>query len=931
MRRNMQFLMVSALCMLAGLLAEPSVFAQTSSQSTIADQILARLIREGRSPAEARKFLDGINSAAVVDRAVREVVDASDGVAVKKIGSWLKPTGKYKDPARTFGAASDHDMTIFLQESLDQVDVPMSGKPLEAIGARWSAARGAIQTRARIGFEALGLTKDEAARLVNETVNVYPPKQLMVGVETAEDAEALFREFGFPGRTSEGVYGFDAFLQTYERSSGALVYKDAKTGRVMSGATDLAQFNEGLAEYNVLTTSRGASQFASKAKLAVGESSPKDVLKNLDRLDKALSKSKQMARLVPSARTNGYLTELITAANAAPDKAAWLRANGATLQRALSRAEGEAALLMRLAGTTNPAEIDILFRALESNTRWTQLLENVGDMAARTGQTLGATLKGLLAFAVAMELYGVANVAIDRGANAATIDAGLRVIRFTNLPAALAEMALEDARSGGLAMLARSQDCEDMVAGIYSVKGREHEGPGITLPDLARQVATVDGVREAVQKHAAEAARRGFTAPQTEAQRAVEAENETAITTDLVRTCTPAVLRAWQLERNAMLAKVLETRKAIEQLLGGVALRIWSREDWTSDSGLTARVTARPAVPYATLTELLKTLDAGMKELAGPGGTASYRPSGDYTWTLDGRILASGSDSIASLLTKPSSADDVARTINLTAEPPHELRFIYRLRLTPTMLWDVVAVGPDGAMKVRTADMVFDDALTTELTMTAAATVPLTAYVPPPPPSTTTAPTLEPPKPSTSKVPERAPVAPPTPSSTAMPATPAIAPVSTTLSCALPETIIKNGDKTLPSAPLSFTAPGAGQLTVTFTYLPGARSTVRYRGDENGYRSYAQLSWKGEGAAQGRVSAGSLYKAEGNGKVTYLTETSGKAVIPVQLAGPITFAVTSEATPGYYYQGRFIDNWYEATHTRYHPGSCKVQLEFKPR
>ncbi|MGE0040754.1 MAG: carboxypeptidase regulatory-like domain-containing protein [Vicinamibacterales bacterium] len=178
------------------------------------------------------------------------------------------------------------------------------------------------------------------------------------------------------------------------------------------------------------------------------------------------------------------------------------------------------------------------------------------------------------------------------------------------------------------------------------------------------------------------------------------------------------------------------------------------------------------------------------------------------------------------------------------------------------------------------------------------------------------------------------PLAPTAPAPPAAPAPPPTAPPAAapgpsrdaTFTASFGDNYVPKADKTDAGQPFTYHAPGPGTIRVRYTYRPAAPSTIRYYGDENGYRSQARLTWSGEGLAAGRLQAGMLYKG-----TTQLAETSATAAIDVTAAGAIVFKAYPEETPAYFYMKRWVDNWYDATHTHYHGGTATIQVTFTPR
>lgn len=168
------------------------------------------------------------------------------------------------------------------------------------------------------------------------------------------------------------------------------------------------------------------------------------------------------------------------------------------------------------------------------------------------------------------------------------------------------------------------------------------------------------------------------------------------------------------------------------------------------------------------------------------------------------------------------------------------------------------------------------------------------------------------------------------PAAPQVPALPPPANVGTQLerkfSVSFGDNYVPKADKTDAGQRLTFTVPGPGTLKVTYTYRPSKPLTIRYYGDENGYRAQARVVWSVPGGAKpGRVNAGMLYRG-----TTQLTETTGTGTAAVAVAGEVELKAYPEETPAYFYRNQWVDNWYDATHTHYHGATATIVVTFTP-
>jgi len=612
------------------------------------------------------------------------------GTSVKVLGSWVNPKGDYRSRLTTPKGFSDHDITVLF-----------NGDDAEALRV-WKDAQREIRANVERRLLSAGVAAEQAAQVASETINIYPPRQLVAGVESADDAVKRFSELGLkPGLTVEGTWGAGALAQqqAYELKAGRVLYRDGS--QVRKGFTDLTHLQEGPGTYGLKATVNLSDQFSAKALEALeqGASGAKDVLKDMDRLNQYLRKAKSDGRLAMEFRSNPELqgllddwtrvqadmkaeldalrsagNQLAVADRITEAQTAWLKVNRATVAKAVGQARMDVDLLKMLSQATNPKEIDLLYRALERGGQWAKITEGVSAAATATGVAAGTIFQELSRFIIAAEAYGVAKVAVDQGLNAATIDAGLRVIRFTNLPAGLLEMALEQVKEGGFGFVARSQDCLDLVAGIYSVKGREGEGKGDQIDALARRFTIHQEVQPIVERHARLAASRGFSKDLTPTQQAVEASVEEGIARELTARCVPTVLMAWRAEREALAAKVIQARLDLERELAPMML---IAEATVADKGekVAATVRIRPTVDPKRLRDRIAEMARALGVFNATATAGEFTANGTALWTVNGRIWQSR--------TIYDFAPPEPETFELAKGASHDIALEYRVDLKP--------------------------------------------------------------------------------------------------------------------------------------------------------------------------------------------------------------------------------------------------------
>ncbi len=402
----------------------------------------------------------------LMDFAVRQTIRET-GVEVIGVGSWTSQKN-YKGPLS--GGKSDHDMRVVLTGETDN----------KVLTGRWKDFRNRLKENITAMGQAKRLTGEEIAAMLN-SANVYPPDQLVATVESAEDAQRLFARTGtkpnLGGEPVEGIWGpgSKAYKQYYEEKSGRLFYLDGKSGKVMSGTTDLTHMMEGVEKYTTAGEVNKAGQWADKVLEQLEEGNTDKAAKQAERISLSLNKARALERLGGSA---GYLDDIIAGRVTDPEaiKAAVTRArNESSLLLALSR-EGrvstratlrnvllyEGTETSKMSGLfwkyADKAPISRLFRAFQLYGYYA----SVRDTSAMTGADFNAA------------------VLTSSGKELAWLTSG----PMAGLGAELADLTLQMARQGAYNIVTAFQDCENLVAGVHSVKGREDLNKGMSLDQM---------------------------------------------------------------------------------------------------------------------------------------------------------------------------------------------------------------------------------------------------------------------------------------------------------------------------------------------------------------------------------------------------------------------------------------------------------------
>ncbi len=416
------------------------------------------------------------------------------GHQVIGLGSWIPGTNYVS-------GVSDQDMRLLMPK----------GTSNEAARDIWKSSREVMRELMQKEFGA------GAEKMLAKT-NLYPPTQLMNCVEDAADAARQYQALNavptlsFTGtvdaqaaaKYSEGLYGegSKAWTQHYEQTKGKLFYT-AKNGKVYSGAADLAHMAEGQAKFSAQGMSHTASGWAELAAQDLKAGLPRDLAKHLERLDRDLSKARELAGVGPNDAMRKELQTLITELRTRGD----MTQLAGRIEEAMKVGRLEASIITRLeqAGPAQAAMLERILKDLRSGSLASKFME------AAEKVPLGTLLDALMLAAVASETGKIAG---ERSIAEALVKA---FPLLASLPAGLlseiTDKCLEGAKEGGATMVANKQGAMDLVAGIYTAQGREKgfERTGkleYTLDDLVTHIHTHVRLEAFVRARAAQAATR---------------------------------------------------------------------------------------------------------------------------------------------------------------------------------------------------------------------------------------------------------------------------------------------------------------------------------------------------------------------------------------------------------------------------------------
>ncbi|MCI0487348.1 MAG: tetratricopeptide repeat protein [Blastocatellia bacterium] len=638
-------------------------------------------IRSFAQDAATKNFLQGLSGtrrdvAEIVAETVRET-----NARIVTVGSWVSGT-KYNDPL--LGGVSDHDMRLV-----------MTGTSEDAAMASWRNVRSTIVQKVRARF------KDPAtADQVLKSINLYPPDEILAGIDDADEALLKMKNLGvnpnLGDEVVEGLWGkgSKAFRDAYESTSGRMIY--AEGGAVRSGFADLLPLGETRAIYTIGGSANSASQFVDKTLDALRKGDAKTVRKQLERLNQSLRKARSLAGI----EQRNHFDDILKKLKDYGDDIEGLRRELATnkqlvaeISNALPKAKLDAELLKRFAESSKPRDLKIIKDMLEEGTgRWARVKDALSKASSHV--PWGALMKGMMAFFVYLETVDISSAA-GRGDYEQAFEKILTNLGFVaSLPAgilsALVTAIITDAKESGYIFVTRFQDCEDLIAGIYSVKGREEVSDvqkiEINVDRMAREFTKEEQVRALVALHARNAARRNVG----EATEKIDQEVENRLN----ERCGPNIIEKWRNRRAEIIGAAAETLLRADAAFNTFNLTAAAGPEPVILSGTGAlkgdvTINARFDGDVSEITQALNEFTSTLRPLGGKNHEVAVSINHSYIWLLDGREIAGDSQVFAGV-GQVFDAEAARRTITITAPGEHTIEFQYILEVKVHSICDDV-------------------------------------------------------------------------------------------------------------------------------------------------------------------------------------------------------------------------------------------------
>ncbi len=572
-----------------------------------------------QEPNTAQKLIEEVLMAG--GEKVAPVIEPGSGCALVSLGSWTKPGGSYRDPLGSHQRPSDHDLRLVVPKGLNNAE----------------ALQFYNQTRARVAYGVRMRFGVNANRIL-ESINIYPPEQLMAGVKTEAEAIERFAEhkIGTPnlgGLPPDGLWtkGRFEFARAYERTSGRIFFNDGK--KMQSGFADIISDVVCGAEDAVPSTLSGASQnaaaFAEKAAHAVEAGRPEDAIKDLQRTRTSLGKGYGLAKVEGSA---SYLDDLISKAKKDPFPLLNPSLRDEIL-KATKRASLEAHLLEKIE-TASAADKELItqwLKELNGQTTVGQKIMNFFEKVPFDKIALG--LRTIFTF---YQGYVIAGKVDENDIDGALREAGVWVT-FEGIgvgPGMMVMMAnilIEQAKAFGFDLVASTQDCVDLLAGVFTVKGREvnvldDKVRPLTVDDLVTMYQRPQDLEHEIDYRAHHAAARGLGE--------ATGKSDIEVQKRLSERCKQEIIMQWSQKRNELDREFATLHNALSS--SPISITYQPDPAVFAAEPTPYRLRATIALPMADIRQTEQKMEEILTKLA---GKHQYAVMIHYVWKLDGMTL----------------------------------------------------------------------------------------------------------------------------------------------------------------------------------------------------------------------------------------------------------------------------------------------------
>ena len=591
----------------------------------------------------------------VMNDAVKQTVKKT-GTEAAGVGSWISRQ-KYQGPLT--GGTSDHDMRVVLTGETDEAKMVQ----------KWKDFQGSLKKNIEAAGRQRGLSQAEIDKLVNST-NVYPPHQVMAGVENADEAAAKFKSLeaapSLGNKTIEGLWGKGAkgYAQHYEAKAGRHFFIDQKSGRVVAGATDLVHLEEGLDIFTTAGEVNKGNQWAQKALEKLDAEGAAKASKHVERLRQSLNKARSIERVGMRA---DYLDDI--ARGVVKDPAA--------IREAVGRAQRELSLLDKLSREANPGNRELLKGILNENLgKWAQLRGTFWKYAGTV--PTDKLLRGLQLFGYYARTHYVAGMAAEdlrSGALAALPELGYIAGLAPGLAMDMAVCTLEAARAGAYNTVASFQECTSLVEGISMVKGRESEHKGMTIEQMAlRFPDTPEGRNKMMSFIWYQSVNASYR------EQGGQLVSDPNVAKAVYDKCAGDIVSRWREQRLAWIGEFNKNYREYMHLVAGnrpvltfsPSGEVPLRDQGGGKKAAVVTISASTAQNRDRMNDVLSKMKASLRALEGKGGDVLF-VSETYRMAIDGKWLGAENS--------PSS-----KTYTYRALGSHSAALRHELSLTATIV-----------------------------------------------------------------------------------------------------------------------------------------------------------------------------------------------------------------------------------------------------
>ena len=622
----------------------------------------------------------------LVHRAMDQVLVEMDNpfLRVIKQGSWIT-NDNFRNPLTVVQGPNGLQMIKDASDFDARLFISIDGISKEQAQVAWENYQRRLVDKITAMTRTAGYSAEQTAKVLS-SINLYPPTQAFKGFASNEEAlEWFWKQKRYPnlGQTgeagAEGLYtkATKFIRQRYEMngraSVSALVIEEG--GDVLTlvrrNNANLEHMLEGIASENFEGYVQATEYTLEQAQQAIKAGNLEVAAKNAERMTKYHAQARRLGGLKLDSRLGeelqkitAQLDALTQGAFSASMESKALLANTKKIPtaEAAKRAYVEFAALEGLSGKGAIQQRAFFKGLLEGDGQWLALRQDLELASERVIAVEGSAARlimknwvmGLFAL---WELKDLPEAIEKEGVAKATARMSMTIASLASVHVAIVDIAaraymavgqllVDYVGSYGYGALVRQQDCNDLMAGMYTMRaGTQEDRTCPQIPDnrqLACRIYDQHGLRKDLQ--AGRKFRAELVPPMLSsllachakaASRRWEMESKTDDGSEkaLLAKCTPQVLRTWVEARQLVVNEIDAKRQFIE----GQPLKVLANP---------ARLKAKGLV-HLTLQDTfdLKAAEKEISERAACMGGVHADPhfNRNYLWTVNGQRVAESS------------------------------------------------------------------------------------------------------------------------------------------------------------------------------------------------------------------------------------------------------------------------------------------------